>query len=94
MDQENESNYIWALNCLKVIIDKYDSPCVIVNDRELALMNACAKVFPSAIQILCRWHISQSIFSHCRQRYKTDAEWTSFMRDWGNVVIHQHGQHI
>nr|KAJ0205206.1 hypothetical protein LSAT_V11C500287550 [Lactuca sativa] len=66
MDKEKESNYIWALNCLKSIIDRYDSSCVTVTDNEIALMNACEKVFPSAIQILCKLHISQSIFTNCR----------------------------
>nr|KAJ0221172.1 hypothetical protein LSAT_V11C200063420 [Lactuca sativa] len=76
MDKEKESKYIWALNCLKAIINRYDSRCVII-----ALMNVCEKVFPSAIHILCRWHISQSIFTNYRECYKTNAEWNSFLRD-------------
>nr|KAJ0189601.1 hypothetical protein LSAT_V11C800428590 [Lactuca sativa] len=81
IDKEKESNYIWALNCLNDIINRYDSPCVILTDREIALMNVCKKVFLSAIQILCRWHISQSTFTNCRGRYMIDAEWNSFLKD-------------
>ncbi|XP_038721967.1 uncharacterized protein LOC120014118 [Tripterygium wilfordii] len=35
------------------------SPRVIVTDRELGLMKACAQVFPEASKLLCRWHIYQ-----------------------------------
>nr|KAJ0224160.1 hypothetical protein LSAT_V11C200063490 [Lactuca sativa] len=54
MGQEKESIFIWALNYLKVILDVYGKPCVIVTGREITLMNACTKVFLSAIQLRCR----------------------------------------
>ncbi|XP_019178337.1 PREDICTED: uncharacterized protein LOC109173552 [Ipomoea nil] len=41
MHKENESNYTWALNCLKATIEGCITPRVIVTDRELALMKAC-----------------------------------------------------
>ncbi|KAL4580452.1 hypothetical protein LXL04_016646 [Taraxacum kok-saghyz] len=42
MDEEKEANYTWALNRLRTTLGGYDGPYVIVTDRELALMNACA----------------------------------------------------
>ncbi|KAJ9557232.1 hypothetical protein OSB04_011846 [Centaurea solstitialis] len=66
MCKEKESNYTWALNCLKKTMEECASPRVIVTGRELALMKACDNVFPDAKQLLCRWHINQSIFRKCR----------------------------
>nr|KAJ0215371.1 hypothetical protein LSAT_V11C300101640 [Lactuca sativa] len=48
MDEEKEANYTWALNCLRTTLGGYDGPYVIVTNRELALMNACANVFPAS----------------------------------------------
>ncbi|PPR97767.1 hypothetical protein GOBAR_AA22903 [Gossypium barbadense] len=49
---EKEENYNWALTCLKLTLEECMHPCVIVTDRELALMNACQQVFPDATQLL------------------------------------------
>ncbi|KAK3221283.1 hypothetical protein Dsin_008308 [Dipteronia sinensis] len=60
---EREDNYVWALEKLKTIMEDKMLPSVIVTDRELALMNAIRKIFPTAINLLCRWQsIKQSIF--------------------------------
>nr|GMD82055.1 protein FAR1-RELATED SEQUENCE 5-like [Ipomoea batatas] len=64
--KENESNYNWALNCLKATIEGCITPRVIVTDRELALMKACKNVYPEAKGLLCRWHIYRSILRKCR----------------------------
>nr|KAJ0219272.1 hypothetical protein LSAT_V11C300129580 [Lactuca sativa] len=44
MHNEKTSNYIWALTCLKLTINDSFFPCVIVTDRDLALMKACRDV--------------------------------------------------
>ena len=54
MYREKVSNYIWALDCLKSKIYDNFYPISIVTDRELALINACKEVFPSAKRLLCR----------------------------------------
>ncbi|KAK5839250.1 hypothetical protein PVK06_008025 [Gossypium arboreum] len=61
---EKEENYNWALTCLKLTLEECIYPCVIVTDRELALMNACQQVFPNATRLLCRWHITENIKKH------------------------------
>ncbi|KAL4587975.1 hypothetical protein LXL04_000852 [Taraxacum kok-saghyz] len=55
MDEEKEANYTWALNRLRTTLGGYVGPYVIVTDRELALMNACANVFPASNRLLCGW---------------------------------------
>ena len=66
MHKEKESNYIWALNCLKSTMNGCMFPRVIVTDRELALMKACNIIIPDAKGLLCRWHIYRSIMRKCR----------------------------
>ncbi|XP_028111262.1 uncharacterized protein LOC114309680 [Camellia sinensis] len=41
-------NYAWVLATLRDVMDGFVVPIVIVTDRELALMNAIQKIFPSA----------------------------------------------
>ncbi|XP_042754325.1 uncharacterized protein LOC122196071 [Lactuca sativa] len=39
LEREDEENYSWALRAFKEIIGHDNQPCVIMSDRELALMN-------------------------------------------------------
>lgn len=41
--------------------DKEDTPKVIVTDRDAALMNLFAKVFPTSYVLLCRNHITKNV---------------------------------
>ena len=66
MHLEKVFNYTWALRCLQSTMDGCTGPRVIVTDRELALMNASAQVFPEAKKLLYRWHIYRSILSKCK----------------------------
>nr|KAJ0213426.1 hypothetical protein LSAT_V11C400176800 [Lactuca sativa] len=44
MDEEKETNYTWASNCLRTTQGGYVGSYVIVTDKELALINSCANV--------------------------------------------------
>ncbi|KAK8292213.1 hypothetical protein V6Z12_D06G108100 [Gossypium hirsutum] len=83
---EKVENYNWALTCLKLTLEECMYPCVIVTDRELALMNACQQVFPDATRLLCRWHITENIKKHYRQSIKSQHEWDSFCTMWTVLV--------
>ncbi|KAJ0763747.1 putative transcription factor FAR family [Helianthus annuus] len=91
MRKETEEKYLWALNCLKSTLDErsMQQPRVIVTDRELALMNACEKVFPNATRLLCRCHVSQSIFRNCKSFFATDHDWKIFNTMWNALVESQ-----
>ncbi|XP_028092938.1 uncharacterized protein LOC114293099 [Camellia sinensis] len=60
LQYERVDNYAWVLATLRDVMDGFVVPTVIVTDRELALMNAIQKIFPSARHLLCRWHIMYS----------------------------------
>ncbi|TYI31732.1 hypothetical protein ES332_A04G005100v1 [Gossypium tomentosum] len=52
---EKEENYNWALTCLKLTLEECMHPCVIVTDRELALMNACQQHCRQSIKSQHEW---------------------------------------
>ncbi|KAK9067756.1 hypothetical protein SSX86_011867 [Deinandra increscens subsp. villosa] len=81
---EREDNYTWVLERLKEILEGCYMPRVILTDKDLALVNACGKVFPDASRQLCRWHIQENIFTNCRQKFSNRGvyTWDNFTRDW------------
>lgn len=84
LDEEKEANYMWALNQLKrVLVEK--EPAVIATDREIALMNGIAQVFPRSKNVLCLWHINQAILAKCRTKFDGDDEWQKFRKQWTRV---------
>ncbi|MFS8001977.1 putative transcription factor FAR family [Helianthus anomalus] len=86
MHKETKDIYVWVLHCLKSILDNCMQPRVIVTDREFALMNACQQIFPDATQLLCRFHISQSIFRNCKSHFKSKHKWESFTSMWSSLI--------
>ncbi|KAH7861838.1 hypothetical protein Vadar_031552 [Vaccinium darrowii] len=67
------------------MMDPDSLPKVVVTDKELALMNAIARVFPKAAHLLCRWHIENNVFAKCRRKLD-DKTWQQFKHAWCNLV--------
>jgi histone-lysine N-methyltransferase SETD2 len=67
---ENEEAYAWVLEQFSKVV----TPKVLCTDRELALMNGIARVFPGCHNILCCWHINKNILANCKTRF-SDVEW-------------------
>jgi len=58
LSSERQNNFTWALERLKgLLMTSKGGPEVIVNDRDLALMNVIATVFPECYHFLCQFHI-------------------------------------
>ncbi|KAJ0827284.1 hypothetical protein HanRHA438_Chr17g0823921 [Helianthus annuus] len=53
--------------------------CVVITDKDLALMNACEQVFPKANKDLFRFHIHQNINKKSKDKF-TENEWKEFLR--------------
>ncbi|KAJ0592175.1 putative MULE transposase domain, FHY3/FAR1 family [Helianthus annuus] len=85
VSKERGDNFVWVLERIKSMLDECMEPCVIVTDRDLALMGACAKVFPDASRLLCRWHIQQNIMKHCKSAF-TEEDWEKFLSFWGSLI--------
>ncbi|KAM0048125.1 putative MULE transposase domain, FHY3/FAR1 family [Helianthus debilis subsp. tardiflorus] len=79
--KERRGNYVWVLEHIKSILHECMMPRVIVTDRELALINACSKVFPNATRLLCHFHIQQNIARKCKEGFDKE-DWGKFMSYW------------
>ena len=68
MENETIPSYIWMLQKLSILLQSLNCqpPQCIVTDRELSLLSACQKVFPTTPRILCAWHIDKNITAHCK----------------------------
>ncbi|KAJ4716771.1 FAR1-related sequence [Melia azedarach] len=87
LESEREDNYIWALERLRSMMADDALPSVIVTDKDLALMNAVRAVFPSATNLLCRWHISKNVSVHCKNLFETKERWEAFICSWNVLVL-------
>nr|KAJ0193618.1 hypothetical protein LSAT_V11C800398700 [Lactuca sativa] len=77
MHEEKQSNYVWALDCLKSVMEGCMLSLIIVTGRETALMNAYAIIFPDAKGLLCRWHINNNIMKKCKSCWDVlSTSWT------------------
>ncbi|KAI7941408.1 hypothetical protein MJO29_013482 [Puccinia striiformis f. sp. tritici] len=92
---ENNEGYLWAVNNLPKHVWNPDRiPPVFITDRETALRNALAQVFPNSKRHLCAWHICTNITSICKKHFPSDMiAWKQFLDHWirtassKNVVI-------
>ncbi|XP_052728521.1 uncharacterized protein LOC108327397 [Vigna angularis] len=81
------SNFIWALEKLKgLFLTSEGGPKVIVTDRDLALMNAIANVFPESYQMLCQFHILKNVKAKCKMLVYSSEVWDVLMDAWENVM--------
>ncbi|XP_052730443.1 uncharacterized protein LOC128195805 [Vigna angularis] len=84
---ERQSNFTWALEKLKgLFLTSEGGPKVIVTDRDLALMNAIANVFPESYQMLCRFHILKNVKAKCKMLVHSTEVWEVLMDAWENVM--------
>ncbi|XP_074308223.1 PKS-NRPS hybrid synthetase cheA-like [Silene latifolia] len=60
LQNEKEISYNWALKCMREVFNPDEYPEVIISDRELALINAIEKHFPTSKHLLCRRHIEKN----------------------------------
>ncbi|XP_028124362.1 uncharacterized protein LOC114321390 [Camellia sinensis] len=86
LQYERPDNYAWVLATLRDVMDGFVLPAIIVIDRELALMNAIQKIFPSGRHLLCHWHISNNVLTKCKKMFETRQKWKKFNHEWNSLV--------
>ena len=84
---EKVESYTWALDIVRQLFGKSILPQVIVTDRELALMDAIAQVFPKVSHFLCRRHISKNVEAHATKLFRDKSHGSKFSQGrWKRVV--------
>ncbi|XP_076881472.1 protein FAR-RED IMPAIRED RESPONSE 1-like [Bidens hawaiensis] len=71
--RERQTDFTWALEHLKGMLEDSIEPRVVVTDRDSALMNACKQVFSNATRNLSRWHIRENIKKKWKGIYDSEA---------------------
>ncbi|POW16997.1 hypothetical protein PSTT_00857 [Puccinia striiformis] len=92
---EDQESYVWAVENLKKHVWRPQRiPKVFVTDRDTALRNALAEVFPDSQANLCTWHLNQNIATNCKTYFSSttipltspDHPWRKFLKVWGKVT--------
>nr|QBG82264.1 putative PKS-NRPS hybrid synthetase / FAR1-related [Papaver somniferum] len=65
LEDDLEESYVWELKQVKLFCVEGYTPKVIVTDKEQALLNAIARVFPDAHHLVCTFHLWKSIETKC-----------------------------
>ncbi|KAM1005739.1 hypothetical protein ACFX1T_002602 [Malus domestica] len=86
LDSEKEDNYIWALSKLRGVMVECPMPNVIVTDMDLPLMRAIEVVFPTAKNLLCKWHINKHVLAKCKNLFESKEMCDRFIMKW-NVLV-------
>lgn len=83
LSSKRTNNFEWALNKVKgLFVKDYVLSQVIVNDRDLAFMNALETVFSSSINLLCVFHIIKNVKAKCKILVDKAEEWQNIMDVW------------
>ncbi|XP_035845780.1 protein FAR1-RELATED SEQUENCE 5-like [Helianthus annuus] len=85
VSKERGDNFVWVLERVKSMLDECMEPRVILTDRDLALMGVCAKVFPDASRLLCRWHIQQNVMKHCKGVF--NYMYDNWLKDYKEMFV-------
>ncbi|KAH9451130.1 hypothetical protein Pst134EB_033549 [Puccinia striiformis f. sp. tritici] len=95
MAYEDQESYEWAVENLKKHVWRPQRiPKVFVTDRDTALRNALAQVFPDSQANLCTWHLNQNIATNCKTYFccttiplaSPNHPWRKFLGVWGKVT--------
>jgi alpha-glucosidase len=86
---EKESNFVWALEKCRELLNQRDHPDKVVTDRDNTLMTAVDRVFPKLAKLLCRYNISCNVRTNCKGKCgldKDSEELGTMMAAWENKL--------
>jgi MULE transposase domain len=91
--KEENGDYLWALQQLKDCLQaaSITSPALMITDRDLALITAIDKIFPTpqTQSILCIWHVNKNVLMKAKEYMQGEDSNTrveEFMRRWNELV--------
>jgi histone-lysine N-methyltransferase SETD2 len=87
---KDKENYTWAVKNLKTLFwHPKQTPKVFITNRDNALQNALAKVFPHSQANLCTWHNNKNITTNCKKHFtssKSKDSWEKFSKLGRNIT--------
>ena len=86
LKNETEESYIWALYQLQNLFQNNYTPRVLVTDRDLALLNAIAVVFPTSFRHICIWHVEKNVLIQATTTISDTVQREQFMQQWTKIL--------
>lgn len=83
MKGEDLEDYKWLIQTIKELYQELDIPLPLVwlSDGEINIPKAIAlTISPTAIHILCIWHIERNIVDNCRKYIREKDAWNTFFQ--------------
>ncbi|GAA0157619.1 hypothetical protein LIER_38488 [Lithospermum erythrorhizon] len=81
---EDKETFMWALECLKMVMKRL--PNVIVTDRDLALVYAVEHVFSTSAHFLCQRHIQMDIETYVTKMMSNNIMGKSVVKRWKTLI--------
>ena len=84
---ETQEDFEWVLNRFKMLLKDSDipNPRVLITNKDIAQANAVTAVFPTAVWLLCKFHIKRNVTSYARRMLrKLDLEIDDIMQNGTN----------
>ncbi|KAK9158387.1 hypothetical protein Scep_004961 [Stephania cephalantha] len=78
ISSKTNTNYVWALENLRSILDRWPKFDAIVIDRELGLISAIKEVFSISPHLLCKWHINKLVLTKTKKMFANNEGFTRF----------------
>ena len=89
LDHEVTENYKEAVQHLRALFQPGIWPSVVATDCEPALISAVSTHFPAirTKRVLCYWHISKCVLTHCKALFGTMERWEEYAQFFQKVVF-------
>jgi MULE transposase domain len=85
LKREHEEEYIWALKVFSKVLDEKQS-CVIITEREFALINTIKIIFLNCTHLLCVWNIEKNILTNYKIYFELEDNWIAFLSFWTKIA--------
>jgi MULE transposase domain len=67
--KREREDYVWALKVFSKVLDE-KQPCIIITDKEFALINVIKIIFPNCTHLFCVWHIEKNILTNYKRYFE------------------------
>lgn len=86
MKSEKETDYLWALTTLCEGLGEDSLSEVMLTDRQLAIINAKDKLFPTTSLFPFRWHLQKNVVKVSKKNFPTEKACIEFYSDWESLL--------
>mmetsp|Transcript_5427 Transcript_5427/g.13778 ORF Transcript_5427/g.13778 Transcript_5427/m.13778 type:complete len:479 (+) Transcript_5427:1167-2603(+) len=83
LQSESRESFEWAFSRFR---DTFTSPATIFTDGCAHQARAIQSEFPEAKHMLCTFHLSKNLVTHCKKAFRNNADWEAFNSAWWGLA--------